>query len=249
MSSKCSQGHDQSWKCHKTPPILCTKCEGQAKLAEEKQKKEFALQQKRDADQQEHARRLAEIDEKLALERQALRDAQLAKERKNAIIQRERDLEEAAYLTAHTLSTGHAIPQNSGVQSSIQAADTKTNTVPNYAEPNVPLQTAKHAPVVKPSQPIPKSSSQNEWQHMKDIEGASNDSIDCIMEMIGLEEVKAQVLRIHSKIDVARRQNASFKDERFNIVLLGNPGTGSIPVLTLTKRSKYADLCLSDLCR
>jgi hypothetical protein len=63
---------------------------------------------------------------------------------------------------------------------------------------------------------------------MKDIEGASNDSIDCIMEMIGLEEVKAQVLRIQSKIDVTRRQNASFKDERFNIVLLGNPGTGSM---------------------
>jgi len=27
------------------------------------------------------------------------------------------------------------------------------------------------------SQPIPKSSSQDEWQHMKDVEGASNDAI------------------------------------------------------------------------
>lgn len=233
MSSKCSQGHNQSWKCHKTRPILCVKCERQAKLAEEKRKKEFALQQKRDADQQEHVRQLAEIEEKLALERQALRDAQLAKERENAITQRKRDLEEAASLVAHTLSAGLAVPQSSGVQSSIPAADVETNAVPNYVEQNVPLQATKHFPVAKPSPAIPKSSSQNEWQHMKDIEGASNDSIDRIMEMIGLEEVKAQVLRIRAKIDVTRRQNASFKDERFNIVLLGNPGTGDIPVFNL----------------
>ena len=250
MSSKCSQGHGQSWKCHKTRPISCVKCERQAKLAEEKQQREFALQQKRDADQREHARKLAEIDEKTDLKMQASRDAQLAKERENAIIQRERDLEEAASLTAPTLSIAHAISQSSGVQSSIQAADAKINPAPNRTEQNVPLQTTKHAPVVKPSQPIQKSSAQNEWQRMKDVEGANNDSIDRIMEMIGLEEVKAQVLRIQSKINVTRRQNVSFKDERFNIVLLGNPGTGNVAVFHLDEAEEtFADPCLMDLCR
>jgi replication-associated recombination protein RarA len=46
------------------------------------------------------------------------------------------------------------------------------------------------------------------------------------MDMTGLEAVKAQVLKIKAKIDVTKRQNTSLKDERFNVVLLGNPGTG-----------------------
>jgi hypothetical protein len=223
MYSKCSQGHDQSWNCHKTQPIVCKKCERQAKVAEEKRQREFDLQQKRDADQQEHDRRLAEIAEKITLETQALRDAQLVKERVNAIYQKERDLEEAASLAAQI----HATQQSPGTRSSIQAGDAKTIPTPNNGEQNVPLRTPKHAPATKPSQPIPKSSSQNEWQRMKEIEGASNEAIDSLMDMTGLEEVKAQVLRIKSKIDVTRRQNVSFEGERFNVVLLGNPGTGS----------------------
>jgi hypothetical protein len=73
---------------------------------------------------------------------------------------------------------------------------------------------------------IPISPSRDLWQRQKDLEGADNEAIDAIMEMIGLEEVKSQVLDIKAKIDTAVRQNASLKDERFNITFLGNPGTG-----------------------
>jgi DNA replication protein DnaC len=52
------------------------------------------------------------------------------------------------------------------------------------------------------------------------------------MDMTGLEDVKTQILRIKIKIDTAKRQDAPLKDERFNIVLLGNPGTGK-PSLSL----------------
>ena len=60
------------------------------------------------------------------------------------------------------------------------------------------------------------------------MDGADNLHIDAIMEMTGLEEVKAQVLRIKSKIDVSKRQGTSVTDERFNVVLQGNPGTGEL---------------------
>ncbi|EKM60623.1 uncharacterized protein PHACADRAFT_133236 [Phanerochaete carnosa HHB-10118-sp] len=50
------------------------------------------------------------------------------------------------------------------------------------------------------------------------------------MEMTGLEEVKAQVLRIKAKIDTIQRQDASLTDEQFNIVMRGNPGTGKTTV-------------------
>lgn len=62
------------------------------------------------------------------------------------------------------------------------------------------------------------------------MEGAHNEAIDAIMEMTGLEAVKEQVLKIKVKIDTTKRQGTSLKDERFNIVLLGNPGTGKLAV-------------------
>ncbi|KAF8806261.1 P-loop containing nucleoside triphosphate hydrolase protein [Phlegmacium glaucopus] len=81
--------------------------------------------------------------------------------------------------------------------------------------------------------PFPKlaeSPSKKEWLRQKNMEGASNPSIDAIMDMTGLEEVKEKVLNIKTKIDVSLRQNASLKQERFNVVLLGNPGTGKTTV-------------------
>jgi hypothetical protein len=47
------------------------------------------------------------------------------------------------------------------------------------------------------------------------------------MGMVGLHEVKGQMLRMKDKIELAQRQKTSIKDERFNTVFLGNPGTGA----------------------
>lgn len=44
--------------------------------------------------------------------------------------------------------------------------------------------------------------------------------------MIGLEEVKNQMLRIKSKVDTSLRQGTDLRKERLGLVLLGNPGTG-----------------------
>lgn len=75
------------------------------------------------------------------------------------------------------------------------------------------------------------SASKTEWQRQKDQDNASNPAIDKIMEMIGLEEVKSQVLRIKSKVDTSVRQGTDLKNERLGLVLLGNPGTGQISPL------------------
>ena len=78
----------------------------------------------------------------------------------------------------------------------------------------------------KPFPKLAESPSKKEWLRQKNMEGASNPSIDSIMGMTGLEEVKRKVLNVKIKIDVSIRQDASLKQERFNAVLLGNPGTG-----------------------
>lgn len=45
--------------------------------------------------------------------------------------------------------------------------------------------------------------------------------------MTGLEDVKKQVLSIRNKVDTSIRQGTDLKGERFNISMLGNPGTGA----------------------
>lgn len=240
MDSTCPAGHRQQWRCHKGPPPTCGKCERDKAIAEKKKQEEFALQQKRDEDLRKHARRIAEIDDQIARERDALRDAQLAEERKQAILQKEKDLRDVAELAARASQPLSPFEVSS-------SAPTKTSLPP-------PNNTASTPPVVPQGKPAtlsdnaqaitsrdktpvvdvkalaskpPKSSAARErWQRQKDLQGASNDAIDAIMAMTGLEEVKEQVLRIKDKVETTQLQGSSIKGERFHVCMLGNPGTG-----------------------
>ena len=80
--SQCPAGHPQQWQCHQGPPLTCGRCEHDKAIAEKMKQEEFALQQKRDEEQRKHAKQIAEIDAQIARERDALRDVQLAEERK-----------------------------------------------------------------------------------------------------------------------------------------------------------------------
>jgi len=51
--------------------------------------------------------------------------------------------------------------------------------------------------------------------------------MDNIMQMIGSEEVKWQMLRMKYRVDIDRQRNVSLAAERFGLVLLGTPGTGN----------------------
>jgi hypothetical protein len=237
MEKSCPVGHRQTWECHKNFPVVCIKCENAAKLAEEKRRAAVALQQKRDADALAHAKKLAEIDAELALKEQALQDARLAKERAQALQQRKMDL---AAVTSRAARTSPAVQvadvapgvniseptstlQHSGHPSAVTtSAESAAHSIPN-SRPVIsrPLQT-----ISSDSESVTNSLARAEWQHKKDVEGATNDAIDSIMELTGLEEVKQQVMRINTKIEATTRQGTSLKNESFNIVLLGNPGTG-----------------------
>ncbi|KAF8543307.1 P-loop containing nucleoside triphosphate hydrolase protein [Trichophaea hybrida] len=68
--------------------------------------------------------------------------------------------------------------------------------------------------------------SEKEWQRQKD-DGETNPAFDFLMtKLTGLETIKAHLLLMKSKIETAVRQGIDLKQERFDIVLLGNPGTG-----------------------
>ncbi|KAA8895568.1 P-loop containing nucleoside triphosphate hydrolase protein [Sphaerosporella brunnea] len=102
---------------------------------------------------------------------------------------------------------------------------------------------AGNSPSISPTQPldsnmphdprefVPKSSAAGkEWERQKRIDHADDAAIDRLTSMIGLEEVKWQFLDIKDKVQTCKLQKTDLKDERFNIVFQGNPGTGKTTV-------------------
>ena len=245
ISSICDAGHKQTWKCSDGRPKTCPKCEREAKLAKERQKQEIEAQKRREIEEREHLARLDAINAQIAKELQAREDARLKQERSQAIKQKENDLTALFASRAKPTSTTVLPPPAPVVQTStlstlqqmlpspskiFATASSMLSRSTNSSLPPAKAKTTSQMPSSSaPPKPFPKlaeSLSKKEWLKQKYMEGASNPSIDAIMDMTGLEEVKKKVLNIKIKIDVSIRQNASLKQERFNAVLLGNPGTG-----------------------
>jgi hypothetical protein len=226
MYSKCpTKGHEQQWKCDKGPPQACVKCDREAAAAEKKRQEEFARREKREAEQRLHDQHMAELDAKIAQQRDSLRDAQLEEERKRAVGQKTQELRDTAILAARApgvpdlpVNVARSPPANTPQAS--QASSHQPIGADGYqtVPPNATSSNRAPSPV--------KSNAREEWQRQKNLYGELNDAIDSITEMTGLEAVKEQVLRIKDKADTSRRQNSSLTGERFNVCMLGNPGTG-----------------------
>ncbi|KAJ6515608.1 P-loop containing nucleoside triphosphate hydrolase protein [Mycena sanguinolenta] len=252
MRSECQNGHQQSWKCHQQAPAACAKCEREAKLAEEKRQKEFALQQKRDAAQLAYAQKLAAIDAELAEKKREEQERRDEAERALVIQQKEKDLEDAKARLERTefpksllsrflhrsVPPPSTLPLPNPTEDSVQSpAVTPSPISPSLGSGQAPTPNPHRLETLV----IPVSPARVEWQRQKEFEGADNEAIDAIMEMIGLEEVKRQVLDLKAKIDTATRQNVSLKDERFNITFLGIPE----PVRKTTVARHYAKFLTS----
>jgi AAA+ superfamily predicted ATPase len=257
LSSKCSSGHSQSWQCHKGKPASCRACESEKKAKEKQLQDELVRKQKREAEQQEHAKQMAILDEELRIIREAAADAQIAQEMKLSLLQRKKDLEDAKKIVARAsnLSTnvnGNATPSNGETSYQKQPnpaapptlyANFKASSKSNNGEINSEQQSGPAAePVsnnttkdtVTPPEAKPKPSpSELEWDRQKRVENVFNEAVDSLMQMTGLEEVKTQFLKIKARIDTDIRRNTNMKDERFGVVMQGNPGTGKTTVARL----------------
>lgn len=234
VTSKCSAGHSQSWKCGKGKPTSCRKCENEKRAKERKIKEEYIRQQKREQEEQEHATQMAKLEDELRQVREAAADARKAKEMAQSLEQKKQDLENAKRL----IKLSQSLPMVVG-----------SATVKKHPPPLDPMGMADHATVGEAAESIdphpkvdqhpPKSTSEVEWERQKRVENVTNDAIDSLMQMTGLEEVKAQVLKIKTKIDTASRQSTNMKDERYGVVLLGNPGTGKFECLQNRSDNSY----------
>lgn len=233
LNDRCPQGHLRTWKCHKPPTNSCGKCEEDAKRLQQEKQKALKLQEKRAREEKEHLTRMAKLDTLIADERQRVKDIQLSQERARAVQQKERDLERVRVSAVEFSKPSSISPPQ-------RAAELPAKP-DSYLDPRHSMtvnQTPLSSGSVQVAEPLPaptasrsmkeKSLAKTEWDHQKRIDNVSNDAIDAIMDMVGLEEVKLQVLRIKAKIDISSRQNSDLKDDCLNVVLMGNPGTGKI---------------------
>lgn len=221
----CSKGHKKSWPCHKTPSQSCVKCDQDAQKLQNEMQKALKLQEKRDREERDHAVHMAKLDSMLDEERQRMRDVQRSQEREAAVRQKEKDIAKAKALASQQASQSPQLLVQCAKKRAVES-DCQTNSAKS-----VDVESGEHHP--ESTEPETQnghvrreSPAKQEWERQKVMENASNDAIDSIMNMIGLEEVKLQILKIKAKIDVSVRQNSSMKDDRLNVSFLGNPGTG-----------------------
>lgn len=258
VTDLCPQKHKLSWECCQAKPA-CQECR---RIDEERRQKALRakkLEDARQAKQFAYARHLKHLQDQIADQQQLAKDRQEDSIRTATLEQQQKDLERlkqqnqnpdkpVAPKKTEAASDKHSDKVVS-VPEPVQAAEAKATEVTAQASPGKDIRSEKNMPAHCESDisdddsqcgeprdsPFQKKDSpaERDWQHQKTFENASNEALDSLMSMIGLENVKREFLRIKTKVDTVIRQGADLKDERFSAALLGNPGTGnktSIPM-------------------
>jgi hypothetical protein len=211
---KCPNRHLQKRKCHQSQPQTCRVCEAEDKRRQKDLEADLELQDRRDKAQARHAAEIAAIELQLRLIREQTADKQTDLERARALEQKKRDLE-AAKLLAQSVLAADESPK--------KPASNSKGAIPKQP-PSVANQGTSAHP--NPERKRERSESEKEWERQKRVEGASDDAIDLLMALTGLESVKEKFLDIKAKIETVKRQGIDMKKERMGMVMLGNPGTG-----------------------
>eukprot|EP01119_Soliformovum_irregulare_P010112 TRINITY_DN246_c2_g1_i4.p1 TRINITY_DN246_c2_g1~~TRINITY_DN246_c2_g1_i4.p1 ORF type:complete len:1439 (-),score=659.73 TRINITY_DN246_c2_g1_i4:48-3890(-) len=76
----------------------------------------------------------------------------------------------------------------------------------------------------------PTMSVQDEWDMEKGIHGAKSEALDELMKMIGIDNIKREMLNIYRDAMLTKKRGSDLKKKKFNLRLDGNPGTGKTTV-------------------
>lgn len=243
LTQKCCNGHNQSWHCHSGTPLVCPKCERDRKEAVKRAQRALEEKLKRDEKIQKHLKEVAMVEEEMEQITQSMKDVRLDSEQKAILAQKRMDLAAAKERAKRTQDSHQEDPLGISNDDNPKPRDqplkqsSQTSLRPVTSTPG---QHSKLREYIKTTAEHNKSPSKTEWQRQKDQENAHNPAIDKIMEMIGLEAVKAQVLRIKAKVETSIRQATDLRKERLGLVLLGNPGTGIFFIQSVNHRSNHA---------
>jgi hypothetical protein len=153
--------------------------------------------------------------------RESVTDCQAAKECAQALEQKKRDLDAARHLAEKVQNTLIAAKSKSTTSAGVLPVPTNASADMSQPVTEQEINLPEHQDELKSL----KSPPEQEWGRQKRVDGVSNDAIDALMGLTGLNDAKEQVLRIKAKIGTVLRQGTDMKSEQLGIVLIGNPGT------------------------
>ena len=219
VESTCPRMHRSSQPCFKKESI-CRKCQAEDHEKERKKQRDHQLDIEREIKQKQYAKQLQEIQDQMELERRVLRERAEQHDRDNVLRQHRQDLENIRGLVRGSQKA-------QGIQEPLPKdakAFSASDTRPVDPDPGQSKETLR---MNEENLDTKRSGAREEWVQQKELEGAQNEALDDLMEMVGLEDVKLKFLSIKSRVDTAIRQNIDARGERFGATLLGNPGTGT----------------------
>jgi hypothetical protein len=196
LHEKCAQNHAFTRRCSEKLKT-CAKCEAERKALEAKAKRDHALAEKRDALEKEHRRKLQEIDERIREQQQVRNDHADDQARRKVLEQRGQDLAQEISLTQQRTTEGVSITSNGSAdqtdarptsrpKANVADAQTRDDTNSTHSSQPPSTGTSKNEAIS-----VGKSPAEVDWQYQKDIEGAINEHIDALMQMIGLDQSPA----------------------------------------------------------
>lgn len=255
LTDLCPQKHKVIWECYEKKPA-CKDCHTMDEQRRAKARREKMLDEKRQEKQFAYARKLKALQDQINHQQQLRKENQEQAARELILEQHRKDLERLTNENRKAAGASRPSKATTAPNGVSGAADTPQCSAPanDNIRPEKPSSTysKSHKSSDSTESRGPKndtadgdrsednvfedvpftrkhSAAEQEWQCQKDVENTSNEALDGLMSMTGLENVKQEFLRIKGRVDTVIRQGADLNDERFSGALLGNPGTGMIP--------------------
>lgn len=209
---KCPNGHWQNRKCHKSQLQTCRICQAEDERRQKQLEADLKLQEIRDKEKARHELEIVKLDLQIQTIHEQIKQKETAKERANALELKKQDLEAAKLHAKETFA--RAAPELI-IHPAVGTMSDEPSSTNLNASARQDLKSKRQ-----------RSEPEVEWERQKDIEGATNDAIDSLMRLTGLESVKDRFLEIKAKMEAVARRGSDVKKERMGVIMLGNPGTG-----------------------
>jgi hypothetical protein len=195
----CPQKHRIKRKCHDIAAALCQRCEKEAGEKGKSRQRDYKLDQERQAKQDDYARRLAEIQDEINHQKRLLKDKADEGDMQNMLSQNREDL---AKMKQRVKTISNSTKQgffrrNPPMRRSRPAEDDSSTSVTRSDHPAPTSRKVVHDRDVEstetgtetgydsPPDEWDHSESKDDWKYQKEFEGAENEALDQLMNMIG----------------------------------------------------------------